>query len=64
MTLLIKSSSHAMRIRSAVAGELIAKLPVKPDSALAEQIASLMAKKTLDAKNKGGSPIACRKPKK
>jgi hypothetical protein len=47
-------------MRSAVAGEFIVKWPVKPDSVLAEEIASLIAKKTLDARNKGGSPIACK----
>ena len=56
----IKSSWRAIRMRSAVAGEFIVKWPVKPDSVLAEEIASLIAKKTLDARNKGGSPIACK----
>jgi hypothetical protein len=46
-------------MRSAVAGELIVKFPVNPDSVLAEWMASLIAKNTLDAKNKGGSPTAC-----
>lgn len=45
-------------MRSEVAGELIANMPLMPASVLAERIASLMAKKTLDARNKGGSPTA------
>jgi hypothetical protein len=47
-------------MRSAVAEEFIVKWPVKPDSVLAKEIASLIAKKTLDARNKGGSPMACK----
>lgn len=48
-------------MRSDVAGEFIVKLPVIPASVLAEWMASLIAKKTLDARNKGGSPTACKK---
>lgn len=50
-----------MRIRSAVAGESIEKEEVIPDSFLAAEIASFIAKKTLDARNNGGSPTAFKK---
>ncbi len=58
ITFLIKSSSQAIRIRSAVAGEFKEKVPVSPDSILADLMASLIAKNTLEAKNRGGSPTA------
>lgn len=57
-TFVVRWSSQAMRMRSAVAGESKRNRPDKPDSILAKEIASLMAKKTLEARNKGGSPTA------
>ena len=59
LTRRVNSSSHAMRIRSAVAGESNRKLPTRPDSFRAYPIASWIAKKTEEAKNNGGSPTAC-----
>ena len=58
ITFLVRSSSQAIRIRSAVAGESNVKISLEPDSHLAARMASLIAKKTLAAKNKGGSPTA------
>lgn len=58
-TLTVISSSQAIRIRAAVAGESsLNHLPVKPLSILAAVMASLIAKKTDEARNKGGSPTA------
>ena len=57
-TFWVKWSSHAMRIRSAVAGELNSKISSSPWSRRAAVTASLMAKKTLEAKKSGGSPTA------
>jgi len=47
-------------MRSAVAGEFNSNIPFKPISALADLMASSTAKKTLDARNSGGSPTACK----
>ena len=52
------SSAQAIRIRSGVAGLSRGNQPVCPDSALAAIMASLMAKKTAEARKKGGSPTA------
>lgn len=57
-TLTVISSSQAIRIRAAVAGESSLNAPVKPLSILAAVMASLIAKKTDEARNRGGSPTA------
>jgi hypothetical protein len=57
-TLTVISSSQAIRIRAAVAGESSLNVPVKPLSILAAVMASLIAKKTDEARNRGGSPTA------
>jgi len=46
-------------MRSAVAGEFKLKMPASPLSKRADEIAFFIAKKTLEAKNSGGSPTAC-----
>lgn len=55
---LVNSSVQAMRIRSGVAGLSSGNQPLQPTSALAETIASLMAKKIAEARKNGGSPTA------
>lgn len=55
--LFVRSSSHAIRIRSTVAGESSLNMRPKPRSSLAAAIASLMAKKTDDDRKSGGSPM-------
>jgi hypothetical protein len=60
-TLTVISSSQAIRIRAAVAGESSLNAPVTPLSILAAVMASLIAKKTDEARNRGGSPTACMK---
>jgi hypothetical protein len=57
-TLTVISSSQAIRIRAAVAGESSLNAPVKPFSVLAAVMASLIAKKIDEARNRGGSPTA------
>jgi len=57
-TLAVISSSQAIRIRAAVAGESSLNAPVKPLSILAAVMPSLIAKKTDDARKRGGSPTA------
>jgi len=57
-TLTVISSSQAIRIRATVAGESSLNAPVKPFSFLAAVMASLIAKKTDEARNRGGSPTA------
>lgn len=52
------SSKQAIRIRSGVAGLSSGNHSLEPTSALAAMIASLMAKKTAEAKKNGGSPTA------
>lgn len=47
-----------MQIRSGVAGLSRGNQPPKPASALADAMASLMAKNTDEARKKGGSPTA------
>ena len=59
LTLLVKRSGHAILIRSAIAGLSSRNVPACPSSALAARIASLIAKKTEDPRNRGGSPIPC-----
>ena len=59
-TFCVNWSSHAMRIRSGVAGLSRRKLPWRPASARAAAIASLAAKNTEADRNRGGSPIACK----
>ena len=54
----IISSTQAIRIRSGVAGLSSGNHSLDPTSALAAIMASLMAKKTADAKKNGGSPTA------
>lgn len=54
----VNSSKQAIRIRSGVAGLSSGNHSLHPTSALAAIIASLMAKKTADAKKNGGSPTA------
>lgn len=51
-------SSQAIRIRSGVAGLSNGNRPIRPTSSLADLIASLIAKKTDEPRNNGGSPIA------
>ena len=60
-TLTVISSSQAIRIRAAVAGESSLNAPCKPLSSLAAVMASLLAKKTDEARNRGGSPTASMK---
>lgn len=55
---LVNSSKQAIRIRSGVAGLSRGNQSVRPSSALAATMASLMAKKTHEARKKGGSPTA------
>lgn len=55
---LLNSSKQAIRIRSGVAGLLRGNHSWCPTSALAAIIASLMAKKTAEARKNGGSPTA------
>jgi hypothetical protein len=57
-TLAVISSSQAIRIRAAVAGESSLKVPFSPLSDLADVMASLIAKKIDEARNRGGSPTA------
>jgi hypothetical protein len=57
-TLAVISSSHAIRIRAAVAGESSLNVPFSSLSALAAVMASLIAKKTDEARKRGGSPTA------
>jgi hypothetical protein len=57
-TLAVISSSQAIRIRAAVAGESSLNVPFSPVSALAAVMASLIAKKIDEARNRGGSPTA------
>jgi len=57
-TLAVISSSQANRIRAVVAGESSLNASVKPLSILAAVMASLIAKKTDEARNRGGSPTA------
>lgn len=54
----VNSSKQAIRIRSGVAGLSSGNHSLHPTSALAAIMASLMAKKTADAKKNGGSPTA------
>ena len=49
---------HAIRIRAEVAGESNLKYPLIFISFRAALIASFIAKKTDEAKNRGGSPTA------
>ena len=57
-TLDVISSSQAILIRSAVAGAFKVNFLESPRSTRADRMASLTAKKTDAAKNKGGSPTA------
>ncbi len=57
-TFSIKSSRQAILILSGVAGLSMEKIGGIPASLLADFIASFMAKKAEDPKNKGGSPTA------
>lgn len=54
----VNSSTQAIRIRSGVAGLSRGNHSSLPTSALAAVMASLMAKKTAEAKKNGGSPTA------
>lgn len=54
----VNSSKQAIRIRSGVAGLSRGNQSFLPTSALAAIMASLMAKKTAEAKKNGGSPTA------
>lgn len=54
----VNSSKQAIRIRSGVAGLSRGNQSSCPASFLAAIIASLIAKKTADAKKNGGSPTA------
>lgn len=54
----MNSSKQAIRMRSGVAGLSRANQSLQPTSALAAIMASLMAKKTAEARKKGGSPTA------
>ncbi len=53
----MNSSSHAILILSHVAGASSWNIEDNPRSVLAAIIASLMAKNTDEARNRGGSPI-------
>lgn len=57
-TFWVISSSHAIRMRSAVAGESKSNTWLAPVSDRAALIACLIAKNMLEAKNSGGSPTA------
>ena len=57
-TMTVISSSQAIRMRATVAGESSLNAPVKPLSILAAVMASLIAKKIDEARNRGGSPTA------
>lgn len=61
ITFFVMWSSHAIRIRADVAGASNLKSGEAPVSARAARIASFIAKKAADAKNRGGSPTACNK---
>ena len=63
VTCLVRSSTQAIRMRSAVAGQSNGNGPSKPTSLRAAAMASLIAKKTVVAKPNGGSPIACQHTK-
>ena len=54
----VNSSKQAIRMRSRVAGLSRANQSLQPTSALATVMASLMAKKTAEARKNGGSPTA------
>lgn len=54
----MNSSTQAIRIRSGVAGLSRRNQSVRPTSALAAMMASLIAKNTAEARKKGGSPTA------
>lgn len=54
----VNSSRQAILIRSGVAGLSSGNHSVCPVSALAARMASLMAKKTAEARKNGGSPTA------
>lgn len=54
----VNSSTQAIRIRSGVAGLSRGNQSLRPASALAAMIASLIAKNTAEARKKGGSPTA------
>lgn len=58
VTAAVNSSKQAIRIRSGVAGLSRGNHSWCPTSALAAITASLMAKKTAEAKKNGGSPTA------
>jgi hypothetical protein len=58
MNRVLNSSKQAIRIRSGVAGLSRGNHSWCPTSALAAIIASLMAKKTAEARKNGGSPTA------
>ena len=54
----MNSSKQAIRMRSGVAGLSRGNQSLEPTSDLATIMASLMAKKTAEARKKGGSPTA------
>ena len=54
----MNSSKQAIRMRSGVAGLSRGNQSLQPTSALAATMASLMAKKTAEARKNGGSPTA------
>lgn len=54
----VNSSKQAIRILSGVAGLSSGNHSLRPISALAAMIASLMANNTADARKNGGSPTA------
>lgn len=54
----VNSSKQAIRILSGVAGLSRGNQSLFPTSALADAMASLMAKKTAEARKNGGSPTA------
>jgi hypothetical protein len=58
LTLAVISSSQAIRIQAAVAGESSLNIPFSPLSILAAVMASFIAKNTDEARKRGGSPTA------
>lgn len=60
LTLLVMWSSQAILILAEVAGEFQLNHPLNPASFRAAFTASLIAKNIEYAKNKGGSPTACK----
>ena len=58
LTWAVRWSGQAILILAAVAGECSVKYPVRPASSRAALTASQIAKKTDEARNRGGSPTA------